>query len=105
MIVAAVLDTTLKMIFYKYIEPGAYDKISGYVIDNLTSTYENLGMSQDKIDEVIEKVQSSLKGQFNPGISDVFKTLGIMALICFIMALIFAAIFKKNPPIFATVEE
>ncbi len=105
MFIAGLVDALLKGVFYKFIEPDAYAKISGYVIDNLNHTYENMGMSQDQIDPIIEKVKESLKGQFNPGIVDFLKTLGILAIIEFICALIFAAIFKKEQPMFATVEE
>ncbi len=46
-----------------------------------------------------------MKSQFNPSFVDLLKTLGIGVLIQFIMSLIFAAIFKKEQPIFTSTEE
>ncbi|MBU1373347.1 MAG: DUF4199 domain-containing protein [Bacteroidetes bacterium] len=92
-------------IFYKFIEPNAYDKIVGFVTEGLTATYEKMGMSQDKVDEAITQVEKSLKTQFQPDILDFLKSLGIAILVGFVMSLIFAAIFKKSPPMFAPAEE
>jgi len=100
-IVSALLGAVLQFIFYKFIEPNAYDKISGYVLNSLTETYSKLGMDQDTIDKTVEKINESLKSQFNPSIGDFFKTLGISVVIQFILSLIFAAIFKKEQPLFA----
>ena len=72
---------------------------------NLTQTYEKMGMNQDQIDEAIGKASQSMKSQFDPGAMDLLKNLGIGILFQFIMSLIFAAIFKKNQPVFAPVEE
>ena len=102
---SGLITTVGNAIFYKFIEPGAYDKISGYVVNGLSSTYERIGMDQDKIDATIEKVQESLKKQFNPSFYDVFKGLGISILTGFVMSLIFAAIFKKERPMFVSTEE
>ncbi|HEY0669932.1 MAG TPA: DUF4199 domain-containing protein [Sphingobacteriaceae bacterium] len=104
-VVSGLITTIGNAIFYKFIEPGAYEKISGYVVNGLSSTYESIGMDQEKIDSTIEKVEESLKKQFNPSLADVFKGLGISILTGFIMSLIFAAIFKKERPIFLNAEQ
>lgn len=98
-------SAVFNFIFYKFLEPNAYDKIIGFVTEGLTGTYEKMGMSQDKVDEAIAQVETSLKSQFQPSILDFLKTLGISILVGFVMSLIFAAIFKKNPPMFAPAEE
>jgi cell division protein FtsN len=64
-----------------------------------------MGMSGDKLDEAVEKATESLKAQYMPSIGDFFKNLVIAILVGFVLSLIFAAIFKKNPPMFAPVEE
>lgn len=104
--IAGLLGIVVNFVFYKFIEPGAYEKISGYVVENLSKTYEKLGMDQDTIDQTIDKVLESMKSQFNPSLMDLLKTFGIAVLVQFIMSLIFAAIFKKEQPIFGgTTEE
>jgi len=103
--IAGLLSTFVNFVFYKFIEPGAFEQISGIILENLSVTYEKLGMDQDTIDKTIEKVLESMKSQFNPSFVDLLKTLGIGVLIQFIMSLIFAAIFKKEQPIFTSTEE
>ena len=103
--IAGLLSTFVNFVFYKFIEPGAFEQISGIITENLTVTYEKLGMDQATIDNSIEKVLESMKSQFNPSFVDLLKTLGIGVLIQFIMSLIFAAIFKKEQPIFTSTEE
>jgi hypothetical protein len=103
--IAGLLSTFVNFVFYKFIEPGAFEQISGIITENLTVTYEKLGMDQATIDNTIEKVLESMKSQFNPSFVDLLKTLGIGVLIQFIMSLIFAAIFKKEQPIFTSTEE
>jgi len=104
-LIANVSATVFNFIFYKFIEPGAYDRVKGYVVEGLTTTFEKMGMTGDKMDEAIEKATESLKAQYQPGPLDFLKNLGIAILIGFVMSLIFAAIFKKNPPMFAPVDE
>jgi hypothetical protein len=103
--IAGLLSTFVNFVFYKFIEPGAFEQISGIITENLTVTYEKLGMDQVTIENTIEKVLESMKSQFNPSFVDLLKTLGIGVLIQFIMSLIFAAIFKKEQPIFTSTEE
>lgn len=103
--IAGLVSTFVNFVFYKFIEPGAFEQISSIITENLTVTYEKLGMDQVTIDNTIEKVLESMKSQFNPNFVDLLKSLGIGVLIQFIMSLIFAAIFKKEQPIFTSTEE
>lgn len=102
---AGLLGMIINFLFYKFIEPGAYEKISGYLVDGLTKTYENLGMEQDKIDEAIETSLKSMKSQFDPSFTDLLRNLGVAVILQFVMSLIFAAIFKKERPVFSSVVE
>jgi hypothetical protein len=104
-LVANISSTVFNFVFYKFIEPSAFDKVVGYVTEGLTSTYEKMGMNQDAIDKAMESVIKNLKAQYQPEPLDFLKTLGILLLVGIVMSLIFAAIFKKNPPMFAPVEE
>ena len=103
--IAGVFTMVFNFIFYKFIEPGAFEKISVYITEGLTKTLEGLGMQQDQIDAAIEKQLETMKGQFDPTLKDLAKNFGIAILIQFIMSLIFAAIFKKESPVFATTTE
>ena len=103
--VAGLFGMVFNFVFYKFVEPDAFEKISGYVTEGTTKTFENLGMEQDKIDEAVEKQLEAMKGQFDPTAKDLAKNFGIAILIEFIMSLIFAAIFKKESPAFAPTTE
>ena len=98
--IAGVLSMVVNFVFYKFIEPGAFEKISVHITEGLTSTFENLGMQQEQIDEAVEKQMEAMKSQFDPTLTDLAKNFGIAVLIQFIMSLIFAAIFKKEEPVF-----
>lgn len=103
--IAGLVGALGNFVFYKFIEPGAFDKISGIVSESLYSTYEKFGMDEETIEKTIEKVMEGMKSQFNPSFTDLLKTLGTSVLVQFIMSLIFAAIFKKEQPVFAPTEE
>lgn len=103
--VAGILYSVVNYVFYKFVEPDAFEKISGYVESGMSQTFENMGMEQDKIDEAVSKQVEGLKGQYDPTPMQFLKNMGIAVLVQFVMSLIFAAIFKKEPPVFAAVQE
>lgn len=103
--VAGVLYSVVNYVFYKFIEPDAFEKISGYVEEGVSRTLESMGMNQDQVDEAVSKQVEALKGQYDPTPLQFLKNLGIAVLIQFVMSLIFAAIFKKEVPVFASVQE
>jgi hypothetical protein len=71
----------------------------------MTNTLENMGMDQDQIDEAISKQSEGIKAQYDPTPMQFFKNIGIAVLVQFMMSLIFAAIFKKEEPVFASIDE
>ena len=103
--VAGLLYSVANFAFYKFAEPDAYDKIAGYMEAGMTKTLENMGMSQDQIDEAISKQSEGIKAQYDPTPMQFFKNLGVAVIVQFIMSLIFAAIFKKEEPVFASTED
>ena len=103
--IAGLFGMVFNFVFYKFIEPEAFEKISGYVTEGATKTFENLGMQQEQIDEAVEKQLEAMRGQFDPTFTDLAKNFGIAILVQFIMSLIFAAIFKKEHPAFAPTTE
>ncbi|WP_017257796.1 DUF4199 domain-containing protein [Pedobacter arcticus] len=104
-LVANLASSVFNFVFYRFIEPNAYDKVKGYVADGMTGTFEKMGMSGDALDDAIEKATESLKSQYMPSIGDFFRNLVIAILVGFVLSLIFAAVLKKNPPMFSPVEE
>ena len=41
------------VVFYKFIEPGAFEKIAGFMESGMSQTFENMGMEQEKIDGLL----------------------------------------------------
>ncbi|MHB1177049.1 MAG: DUF4199 domain-containing protein [Daejeonella sp.] len=103
--VAGLILAIINYVFYKFIEPDAFEKISGFVEAGAAKTFESMGMDQDQIDVAVSRQLEGMKGQFDPTLMDLLKNLAIGILIEFIMSLIFAAIFKKESPVFASVED
>lgn len=104
-VVAAVIGAVFNFIFYKFIEPSAYDKLAGFATENMTTMFEAMGLPEEKIDESVEESLKGIKDQFNPTPLSFIKSLGTTLLVSFIFSLIFAAIFKKERPVFAPTEE
>lgn len=104
-LVANSVSLIFTSLFYKFIEPGAYDKIIVIITDNVTEMYEKMGLNEDQIAKALKDVEKQFQSQYNPSIMDFIKSLAISILVGFVMSLIFAAIFKKNPPMFQPIEE
>ncbi|MFC5283966.1 DUF4199 domain-containing protein [Pedobacter alpinus] len=104
-LIANLASSVFNFVFYRFVEPGAYEKIKGYVVDGMTSTFESMGMTGDALDKAVESAAESLKAQYMPTPVDFLKNLVIAIMVGFVLSLIFAAIFKKEAPMFAPVEE
>lgn len=102
--VAAIVATVINFVFYKFVEPEAFSKISGFIEDGMLKSFENMGMDADTADVEVAKAVDRMKGQFDPTPVQAAQNLGIAILVAFVMSLIFAAIFKREAPIFATIE-
>lgn len=103
--IAGIVYSLANVVFYKFIEPGAFEKIAGFMESGMSQTFENMGMEQEKIDEAVAKQIEGIKAQYDPTFAQFFKNLGIAVIIQFVMSLIFAAIFKKESPVFASTAE
>lgn len=98
--VQALIVFFFTIIFAKYIEPGYAVKMKEIVSTSTQDMLEKMGMDQEKIDQAIVDSEERLERQFNPGFKEVAIGLATIAIMYFIGALIFAAIFKKDPPVF-----
>ena len=93
------------IIFSKYIEPEYAAKMKDMMMENVESTYKSVGLDSSQIDENMSKMSAELDKTLNPNFSQIIVGFGISATLYFIGALIFAAIFKKERPIFFKTEE
>jgi len=104
-IVQVVVVTLFTTAFAKWIEPGYADTMREISLNAATRMAETFSSDQEQIDKVIEEAEKNIEKQVNPGLMDVIKGLAIAAIFYFIGALIFAAIFKRNPPVFVPTTE
>ncbi|MDB5119675.1 MAG: hypothetical protein JWN56_893 [Sphingobacteriales bacterium] len=93
------------IIFGKFIEPDYVAKMKEITQNTATAMLEKVGMDQEKIDQAISDMDKKSEAQFNPGFVDILKSIAFIAFSYFIGALIFAAIFKRDHPVFASAPE
>jgi len=104
-IVQVVVVTLFTTAFAKWIEPSYADTMREITLNATTKVAETFSSDQEVIDKMIEEAEKNIEKQVNPGFMDVVQGLAIAAIFYFIGALIFAAIFKRNPPVFASYQE
>ena len=103
--VQAIIVFFFTIVFAKYIEPEYAVKMQEISTNTATQMFEKMGTDQETIDKAIVEMESSFETQFNPGFIDILKSVIYIALGYFIGALIFAAIFKKEQPVFMSTED
>ena len=103
--IEGLLYALINFAFYRFIEPNAFDVVAGHIESGTTKLLEKMGTEQDQIDEVIAQQVEVLRVAYLPTIGQFFKNLALGVIGQFILALIFAAIFKKEEPIFASAIE
>jgi uncharacterized membrane protein YjfL (UPF0719 family) len=92
------------MLVFPKIEPEYNDIVRSASLNAVTEMAETLGASdQDAIDEMIAEAEKAVDQQLNPTISTIFQGLAISVIMYFVGALIFAAIFKRERPVFEPV--
>ncbi|WP_353128114.1 DUF4199 domain-containing protein [Parapedobacter pyrenivorans] len=103
--VQVVVYTIFTTAFAKWIEPEYANMMRDATLNATTKMAETFSSDQEVIDKMIEEAEKSIEKQVNPGFMDFVQGLAIAAIFYFIGALIFAAIFKRERPVFAPVEE
>lgn len=93
------------LIFGKYLEPEYVVKMKEISQATALSMMESMGADQETIDKTMEDMEAKSESQFNPGPTDIMLGVLYNAIGYFIGALIFAAIFKKESPRFAPIDE
>ncbi|SEL03736.1 DUF4199 domain-containing protein [Parapedobacter koreensis] len=103
--IQVVVYTLFTTAFAKWIEPDYANMMREASLNATTRVAEAFSSDQEVIDKMIADAEKNIEKQVNPSFVDLVQGLAIAAIIYFIGALIFAAIFKRNPPLFAPAEE
>lgn len=98
------LYTLFTVAFPKWIEPAYADHVREIRLNAVTEIAERFGGgNQEQIDLMIEEAEKAVEKELNPTMMDFLQALAISVIMYFIGALIFAAIFKRNRPVFAPI--
>ncbi|RZK49301.1 MAG: DUF4199 domain-containing protein [Pedobacter sp.] len=97
-ILSAGILFTFNIIFGKYIDTTYPVKMKEMVMERSLAMYEKFGMDESMIEKSMMAVEESIDAQVSPTVPQAIKGFGIVAIIYFIGALIFAAIFKRSDP-------
>ena len=103
--VQVVVYTLFTTAFAKWIEPEYANMMREATLNSATKMAETFSSDQEAIDQMIEEAEKRVEKQVNPGLMDFLQGIAITTIFYFIGALIFAAIFKREPPVFASVDE
>ncbi len=99
---AYIISSSLNLAFVKLVDPDMPEKIQTSITDATVKMMENQGVEQSKIDEVIKAKDDDFAQKKNGSIMQNLQGYLIGVIFVFVFALIFGAIFKKEPPLFAT---
>lgn len=101
-LVALVISTVVTLAFTKFVEPDIQERTIRNS-QNLTIEFlEAQGLPEETIDESIAQFDEQLATATSGGIGQQIKGFFISLIVLFVVALIFAAIFKRERPVFIT---
>ncbi|GAA3984735.1 DUF4199 domain-containing protein [Mucilaginibacter dorajii] len=83
-------------LFTKVIEPNTVQKTETAMVNAVTTFLEKSNTSQDVIDKKMEEIQKQFDAQKNVTIGKEIQSIGISIIFMFVVAVIFAAFFKKE---------
>lgn len=99
---AYIISSALNLAFVKLVDPDMPEKIQAAVMDATAKMMENQGVEQSKIDEMTKAKNADFAQKNNGTIMQNLQGYLIGVIFVFVFALIFGAIFKRDPPLFAT---
>lgn len=98
--------TLFVMAYGKWIEPAYIDHMREVSLNTTVEMAERFGGgNQETIDQMIAEAEKSIEKSLNPSLTDFLQSTGIAIILYFVGALIFAAIFKRERPVFAPVSD
>jgi CBS-domain-containing membrane protein len=86
------------LVFGKVIDPTYPVKMKEVSMAGTEKMMSSMGLDEAQVQEAMAKSEERFDKQFNPSFGEFILQYGISAIMYFIGALIFAAIFKKNNP-------
>jgi hypothetical protein len=94
---AYLLSYAGNLVFSKVIEPDMVEKMKTVFVTTTTNVLEKQKVDQETIDKKVSDIESNFDSQKKMTAVTVVKSLGIAIIMDFVLALIFAAFFKREP--------
>ncbi|WEK18298.1 MAG: DUF4199 domain-containing protein [Candidatus Pedobacter colombiensis] len=88
------------VIFNKFIEKDMTERIQNTVVGATSSMMKSQGVDEDVIDKKVAEMNSDFERKNQGTIMQTIQGHVIGVIIVFVIALLFAAIFKKEPPLY-----
>jgi hypothetical protein len=98
--VSYLLSFSGNLLFSKVIEPNSIDKMKTAMVTATSDMMQKQNLSQEKIDDAVAKSEKSFDEQKDQSAGKILKGAAIAVIVCFVFALIFAAFFKKEKPLY-----
>ena len=93
------------LLFAKVIEPQMVEKTQDAVIKASEEMMEKQGVDQAQIDDRLDSVKKKFEEQRENTPAKIASNFGISLIFIFVISMIFAAILKKEPPLFTVAED
>lgn len=98
-LVAYLITVIGNLVFNKLVEPDMPAKIQATVVEATSSMMKSQGVAQELIDEKVKEMNESFEQKEQGTILQTIQGHVIGVIIVFVVALLFGAIFKKEPPL------
>jgi hypothetical protein len=85
------------LIFAKVVEPNMIENMQTAMVNSTSAMLEKSGQEQEAIDKKVEEINQQFEKQKNPTIGSTIQSQLIAIIFLFVLAVIFAAIFKREP--------
>lgn len=103
-LVSWVISSVVSLAFEKFVEPDMQERLLMNIQNNTITFMENQGLPDEQIDETTARFDKTIEDAANMTWGKRFQSYAIMIIVEFVLAMIFAAIFKRSRPVFAPVE-
>lgn len=101
-LVALVISSVVSLAFEKLVEPDIRERMALNIRNATVEFMEGQGLGDDQIDAATAGMDESLAQMSEGGIGTQIQGFFISLIVLFVVALIFAAIFKREKPVFIT---
>lgn len=101
-LVAHIISTVVSLGFQTFVEPDIQERMIRNMSNATVEFMESQGVSDDQIDAATAGFDESLQKMNEGGIGTHIQGFFITLIVLFVIALIFAAIFKRERPVFIT---